>query len=52
MKTLKRDNDIIRVKDNEVDKYLKSGYNYTQKSVWKKEVRDVNNTKRDKKDKK
>lgn len=45
MKTLKKNDNIIRVKDKEVDKYLKTGYNYTQKSVWKKEVRDIENTK-------
>lgn len=39
MKTLKKGEKIIRVKDNEVDKYLKTGYEYCAKSLWKESKR-------------
>jgi len=42
MKTLKKRNSIIRVKENEVDAKLKEGYTYTTKKEWKENVRDAN----------
>lgn len=40
MKTLKKGEKIIRVKDNEVDKYLKTGYEYCAKNLWKESKRN------------
>jgi len=53
MKTLKKNDQIIRVKESEVNNYLSMGYSYTPKSIWKKNIRDINkDSKMDKKDKK
>jgi len=35
MKCLFKDDKIIRIKDKEVEKYLRDGWFYTSKSKWK-----------------
>jgi hypothetical protein len=40
MKTMKKDNEIVRVFNDEAKKYLRSGYFHCSKSEWKKQVRD------------
>ena len=54
MKTIKKDNEIIRVDDNTAEFRVKnSGYSYASKSEWKEKVRDVVKEKKEsKKDKK
>lgn len=52
MKTLKKDNKIIRIKENKVDECLNVGYRFCPKSEWKKNVRDVSMKKKKKKEKK
>ena len=42
MKTIKRNGEIIRVKDEEVYEKVKNGWSFTKKSEWKKLVRDKN----------
>ena len=42
MKTLKLNDKIIRVADNDTDRFLKVGYTFIPKSEWKTQVRDAN----------
>ena len=44
MKTLKLNDKIIRVADNDTNRFLKVGYTFVPKSEWKTKVRDVNKT--------
>ena len=42
MKTMKLGNELpIRVKENDVDRKLASGFKFCSKSEWKKSVRDT-----------
>jgi hypothetical protein len=41
MKTMKKNNEIIRVSEEKTESYLNMGYNYCPKDEWKKNVRDV-----------
>lgn len=41
MKTLKKNDEIVRVADGKVNYYLSRGYIYCPKVEWKKNVRDV-----------
>lgn len=45
MKTLKKNDEIVRVADGKVNSYLSRGYNYCPKVEWKKNVRDVTRVK-------
>lgn len=40
MKTVKKDNEVRRVRDTEGEVLVKNGWAYVSKSVWKGEVRD------------
>ena len=40
MKTLKYKDEIIRVKDDQVENFLDRGYSFTNKKEWKSKVRD------------
>lgn len=42
MKTLKLNDKIIRVADNDTNRFLKVGYTFIPKSEWKTKVRDAN----------
>jgi hypothetical protein len=42
MKTLKLNDKIIRVTDNDTNRFLKVGYTFVPKSEWKTKVRDAN----------
>ena len=42
MKTLKLNDKIIRVSDNDTNRFLKVGYTFVPKSEWKTKVRDAN----------
>jgi hypothetical protein len=44
MKTLKLNDKIIRVADNDTNRFLKVGYTFVPKSEWKTKVRDANKT--------
>jgi hypothetical protein len=44
MKTLKLNDKIIRVADNDTSRFLRVGYTFVPKSEWKTKVRDVNKT--------
>jgi len=44
MKTLKLNDKIIRVADNDTDRFLQVGYTFIPKSEWKTKVRDFNKT--------
>jgi hypothetical protein len=44
MKTLKLNDKIIRVADNDTNRFLKVGYTFIPKSEWKTKVRDANKT--------
>jgi hypothetical protein len=44
MKTLKLNDKIIRVADNDTDRFLKVGYTFIPKAEWKTKVRDANKT--------
>jgi hypothetical protein len=44
MKTLKLNDKIIRVADNDANRFLQVGYIFVPKSEWKTKVRDVNKT--------
>ena len=44
MKTLKLNDKIIRVADNDTSRFLQVGYTFVPKSEWKTKVRDVNKT--------
>ena len=44
MKTLKLNDKIIRVADNDTNRFLQVGYTFVPKSEWKTKVRDVNKT--------
>ena len=39
MKTMKKNDDIVRISDDKQLEYVKKGYSYVPKSEWKKEVR-------------
>lgn len=41
MKTMKRGDEIVRVKESEVKSKLTQGFDYCKKSEWKEKVRDV-----------
>jgi hypothetical protein len=42
MKTLKLNDKIIRVADNDTNRFLQVGYTFIPKSEWKNKVRDAN----------
>lgn len=42
MKTLKLNDKIIRVADNDTNRFLQVGYTFVPKSEWKTKVRDAN----------
>jgi hypothetical protein len=42
MKTLKLNDRIIRISDNDTNRFLQVGYTFVPKSEWKSKVRDVN----------
>jgi hypothetical protein len=42
MKTLKLNDKIIRVADNDTKRFLQVGYTFVPKSEWKTKVRDAN----------
>jgi hypothetical protein len=44
MKTLKLNDKIIRVADNDTNRFLQVGYTFVPKSEWKTKVRDFNKT--------
>jgi hypothetical protein len=44
MKTLKLNDKIIRVADNDTNRFLQVGYTFVPKSEWKTKVRDANKT--------
>jgi hypothetical protein len=44
MKTLKLNDKIIRVADNDTNRFLQVGYTFVPKSEWKTKVRDTNKT--------
>ena len=44
MKTLKLNDKIIRVADNDTKRFLQVGYTFVPKSEWKIKVRDANKT--------
>ncbi len=44
MKTLKLNDKIIRVADNDTSRFLQVGYTFVPKSEWKTKVRDFNKT--------
>jgi len=44
MKTLKLNDKIIRVADNDTNRFLKVGYTFIPKSEWKSKIRDTNKT--------
>ncbi len=44
MKTLKLNDKIIRVADNDTSRFLQVGYTFAPKSEWKTKVRDFNKT--------
>lgn len=50
MKTMKKGNEIIRIKDNDYKKYLNMGYNYTSKSEYKKIINKKKDNKTSDKD--
>ena len=37
MKTLKKNNDVVRVSEKDVERKIKDGYKYCPKSEWKKD---------------
>lgn len=51
MKTMKLNNNIVRVKEKDVDHHLDMGYKYTTKKDWKVNVRDFEKPKKEKKEK-
>jgi hypothetical protein len=44
MKTLKLNDKIIRVSDNDTSRFLQVGYTFIPKAEWKSQVRDANKT--------
>jgi len=44
MKTLKLNDKIIRVADNDTNRFLQVGYTFVPKSEWKTKVRDAKKT--------
>ncbi|MFW6281287.1 MAG: hypothetical protein ACOC1O_00645 [bacterium] len=49
MKTMKKNDDIKRVKEEKVNDYKELGYEFCPKKEWKEKVRDVNVQKQKKK---
>ena len=45
MKTMQLDTQIVRVKEDKVNKKVSEGWKFVSKSVWKEKVRDVKVTK-------
>lgn len=45
MKTMRKNDDIVRVKETDVTNFLSNGYNYCPKKVWKDNVRVIKNKK-------
>lgn len=41
MKTVKKDEQIKRIPEDQVDIYLKDGWEFCSKAEWKERVRDV-----------
>ena len=41
MKTMQLDNQVVRVKEDQVEKKVSEGWKFVPKSVWKEKVRDV-----------
>ena len=48
MKTMKKSDNIVRIKDKDCNKHLKMGYEYTSKSEWKKIRKEVKSVKAEK----
>lgn len=48
MKTMKKGDTIVRVKDKESITHLKMGYEYIPKSEWKKERKELKSVKEEK----
>ena len=46
MKTMQNGNSIVRIKDSLAGSYLKNGYKFVPKEVWKINVRDAKATKK------
>jgi hypothetical protein len=42
MKTVSKNNEVLRLKDVDADLKVKSGWKYVPKSEWKQKVRDLN----------
>lgn len=49
MKTMKKGDDIVRVDESKQFDFLRRGYEYVAKKIWKEKVRDVNRTEEPKK---
>lgn len=49
MKTMKKGDDIVRVDESKQFDFLRRGYEYVAKKIWKEKVRDVNKTEEPKK---
>lgn len=47
MKTMKKGEDIVRVDEKKQFDFLRRGYEYVAKKLWKDQVRDVNKVKND-----
>ena len=47
MKTIRKNDEIIRVKDEQADAFLKKGYSFCSKKTWKTDVRDLNKKKKE-----
>jgi hypothetical protein len=41
MKTIQKENEILRVKDDVAEKKVANGWKYIPRSIWKEQVRDV-----------
>lgn len=41
MKTMKKNDEIVRVVDSKVDDFIKRGYSFCPKAEWKAKVRDI-----------
>lgn len=42
MKTMKKGDDIVRVDEKKQFDFLKRGYEYVAKKLWKEKIRDIN----------
>jgi|10_taG_2_1085330.scaffolds.fasta_scaffold69235_2 hypothetical protein len=41
MKTMQLDNQVVRVKEDQVEKKVSAGWKFVPKSIWKEQVRDI-----------